>query len=339
MNFELPEEYIRQQFFLNAGYPKEKYNGILEGGCPICHEGKSWGRKSRLYYIPEYNNLHCKNCNMSWTPYQWVAEVTGKNYNEIMKEASEYEYTPVSLLIDRASPIEHIQETSILPEDSINLSDDNQLRFYKANNIVRQAVNLIRKRRLNVAINKPDTFYVSLKDKVHKNRLCIPFYSDNNEIGFYQTRSILKGDEPKYLSKVNSHKNLFNENKISPDLDYLFIFEGPIDAMFVKNGTCMGGIHPTEHQKELLSKYSLYKQIWILDNQLIDETAKEQTLELIDSGKDVFLWDKNMKAYKDFNDICISKKINEIPISFILKNTFSGMNAKFQLKKRGIISS
>jgi len=59
----LPEAYIVQKFYQYAGRPK--YNRLAktyQGGCPICREGKSWGKKRRLFYVTTDNFLHCHNC-------------------------------------------------------------------------------------------------------------------------------------------------------------------------------------------------------------------------------------------------------------------------------------
>ena len=56
----LPEDYVSQKFYQLAGYVKHKrYNNVYEGGCPICREGKSWGRKRRLYYVAKQNYIYC----------------------------------------------------------------------------------------------------------------------------------------------------------------------------------------------------------------------------------------------------------------------------------------
>ena len=81
---------------------------------------------------------------------------------------------------------------------------------------------LIKERRLDTAVNRPDNLYVSLVDMVHKNRLVIPFVNENGIIEFYQTRSVLNKDnktKPKYLGKVQAEKTLFNIDKVTNDHD------------------------------------------------------------------------------------------------------------------------
>ena len=61
---------------------------------------------------------------------------------------------------------------------------------------------------------------------------------------------------------------IFNLNQIDNELDKLFIFEGPIDACFVKNGIAVAGIQEgdatyTSKQQEQLQKYNLFDKIWV----------------------------------------------------------------------------
>lgn len=335
MYIPLPEEYIAQQFLIYAGYARRKHTGIYEGGCPICREGKSWGNKRRCFYIPKFDNIHCKNCHQSWNPKHWIHLVSGKSYFEIVEESKEFEYIPIELL-NRDDLSQYIN-TETLPMDSINLNDKQQLVFYKDNEIVKECLRFIRKRRLNKAINKPDSFYISLKDYTHKNRLCIPFENDKNEIEFYQTRTIIKSNDdlPKYLGKTGADKTVFGANRISEDFDYIFIFEGPIDSMFVKNGVAIAGVDITLKQKQILNQYPFHQKIWVMDNQHVDKTALEVTMKLIEKGETVFIWPK-MTSVKDINDICIRKKLNEFSANIIVKNSFNGLQAKLNLAKLGL---
>ena len=56
INEIIPEGYVAEKFYQYAGYPKyKKLTNVYEAGCPICREGKSWGKKRRLYYVVKDN--------------------------------------------------------------------------------------------------------------------------------------------------------------------------------------------------------------------------------------------------------------------------------------------
>lgn len=329
---ELPTEYVIDKFYQFASHPKHnKYTNVFSAKCTICHEGKSWNKKRRLYYITNDNYFYCQNCQRSWNPINWILTVSDLSYNEIIEEIKEYDG---EIKLPNDKQIITKKTFGTLPADSINLFDNQQLDFYKDDRVIKDALEFIKKRKLNTAINKPRALFISLRDQIHKNRICIPFYDENNQIQFYQTRAIYEKDEyqyGKYLSKINGDKTVFGLKNIDPENDTLFLFEGPIDAMFVKNGIALGGITISELQREVLKKYTFYNKIWVLDNPFIDTTACDKIKKLIDLNERVFICPENFRKHKDINDICMQFNLNQISGKFILKNSFNGIKALMAL--------
>jgi hypothetical protein len=329
MSKGLPPEYVSQYIHQYVGYVKEKKNGSLNGGCPICHEGDSWGRKSRFHYHPERegdgNTTHCFNCGYSNNSLGFIADVSGMSFREIHKESEEYDIIPKHL-DNTYEHVEKREETPPLPENSINIFDKTQLEFYQNNDIVRLAVKYIVERKILTAPNKPKALYVSLDDYTHKNRLIIPYY-DNGRLVWYQSRKLLDDDTPKYLSKTNSERTLFNIDNIDPDIPYIFMFEGAIDSMFVKNATCLSGITEdgdftmTNTQKIQLMRYPFHKIVWVIDSPYHDKAARNKTSSLFNKGEMVFQWPEALgNKCKDFNEIITGSSKKEITHSFIMRN-------------------
>lgn len=337
----LSEDFIAQKFFELGYYPKyNRYNNTYQCSCPICHEGQSLGRKRRCYYIPRNNNIYCHNCGWSSTPFNWILEVSGISADELINEIKEYTpeirvYTPVTRAVAT------VQYS--LPKDCINLFDEQQIEFYSNNQVVQKCLDIVRGRRLNTAINRPDSLYISLADKVHKNRLVIPFYNEHLKIEFYQTRSILDIDiktRPKYLSKINSEKTLFNIDKVTADYSFVYIFEGPINAFFTKNSVAVAGITErgrsfTERQQQQLDNtLKFYDKIWILDSQWVDRASLVKSEVLLKQGERLFIWPEPIgKRFKDFNDIAVKSKKDVISHDFIHNNTFDGIKGIVKLSE------
>lgn len=333
----IPLEYIVDKIYKLARRVEYKPNQqIYNFSCPSCNEGKS-KTKRRGYYFLKENYFYCQNCQKSWSPINWIIEIDHSSFKEILKEANEHINT-FNEIIDRQpisiTPTVKSKQYS-LPYDSINLSDPIQLQYYKDNKEVQLCLNYIKNRRLNTAINRPKTFYISLSDHIHKNRLCIPFYDISGKIVYYQTRALHDKDAEiaKYFSKKDSDKTLYGINNISSTLEYIFIFEGPIDSMFCQNAVAACGLTLTTLQEEQLDKYRMFDKIWVLDNQLDNIDVVTKYKELIDAGRNVFFWPKEFKDYKDVNDVCVATEKNHIPPKFILNNTFSGMEAQLKLKE------
>lgn len=334
----IPEEFIIQKFYQHAGYPKYvRSTNTYMGGCPICREGSSWGRKSRCYYIPKDSKVCCHNCGWYSNPINWIMEVEQISYSDIVTQVKDcdYEYG----IPKESSEAKNI--TADLPDDSINLFDPLQLKYYSNNNIVRIAAEIIVKRRLNTAVNRPKSLYVSLTDNIHKDRLIIPFY-DGKTCKFYQSRSLLdsQADRPKYLSKLNSDKTLFNYNQVESSSEHVFITEGPIDSFFIKNSVAVAGIQErskqtlTTIQQKQIDKLFLTQSVWVLDSQWKDSASLRKSELLLKSGHCVFLWPKDIgKRFKDINDLCIYFKIDEIKPDYILKNTYCGLKGIVKLNQ------
>ena len=339
----LPQEYVIQKFYQHAGYPKyKKASNTYEGGCPICREGTSWLKKRRCYYIVDNNIICCHNCGWFSKPLKWIQEVAAQTYDEIIREVRDYDVLPEDISREEVL-VETPKIVQRLPLDCINLFDCNQIKYHNDNIVVQKTLDLIKRRRLDTAVNRPDSLWLSLTDKIHKNRLIIPFYNERGEIIFYQSRTVISQTNdrlPKYLSKINGEKSLFNLDKISLDLDYIFIFEGPIDAFFVKNGTAVAGIQENSSntfsslQQSQINNYKLAERIWVLDSQWLDTASKTKTRRLIDQGETVFIWPEKVgRRYKDFNDACIAANIDEISTKFILDNSYSGLKAKLLMSE------
>lgn len=337
----LPEEYIVQKFYsYNGGVKYLKHQQVYQGSCFICKEGDSWLKKKRCYYLVRDDAICCHNCGWYSKPLKWIQEVTGLTYLEVKNEVKSYEIIPTNLTKERKQTPIIVEK---LPHDSINLLKRNQLLFYRDNNIIRQILRLMQARRLVTAVNRPKALYTSLTDRTHAHRLIIPFYNDRGDVIFYQSRGVLEihlKTHPKYISKIGGEKSLFNVDRIDPCSENIFIFEGPINAFFCKNSVAVAGIQERSYntftgiQSEQMQKFPLHRKIWVLDSQWIDNASSLKTQKLLEMGESVFIWpEKEGLQYKDFNDIAIDRKIDEIDASFILSNTYSGINGSLQLAK------
>jgi hypothetical protein len=316
---QLPGQYVLSKFYTYSGEPVfRKFDGNYNASCPVCREGKSWLKKKRLYFYPTTNSFYCFNCNKSWNALNWISEVSNLSREEVLLEAQSGGFsTGIEV------SIEHKQakkERLKLPHDSINLFNSLQQNFYLKNEHFKQCLEYVNSRRMDTAINSSKHFYVSLTDTFHGNRLCIPYTDRSGKIVFYQTRSV-DGSEPRYLNKIGSDKSVFNLDRIDINLDKIFLFEGPIDAMFVKNGVSLAGLVMTKTQESQLSEFLFHEKIWILDNPQKDEAAKDKIFQLLKAKQKVFRWPLN-SPYKDFNEWAVKEGRDEIPLEFIVNSLY-----------------
>jgi hypothetical protein len=146
-------------------------------------------------------------------------------------------------------------------------------------------------------------------------------------------------NKPKYLSKKNAERSIFNINNVSSDIPYVFITEGPLDSTFIRNGIALAGISDssegvyTEKQKNQMKLFPFHEEIFVLDNQWNDIASRKKTKVILDIGKKVFIWPKEYYKFKDINDVCMKYKLDEFPYKFILKNSYDGMTGKIKLSE------
>ena len=175
---ELSQEFLLETFYSYCKRPLyKKYQNIFNAECPVCKEGRSTGRSRRLFFFPLKNYLYCHNCSKSWTPFEWVKEVTSLSVPEILKR-NKNPTSSVALKFSVTNNIDsaHQLVTEDLPSESIDLTDASQIAFYQTNRYVNIALEYCNKRRLFTAVNSCRKFFLSLKDKVHKNRYINTFY-------------------------------------------------------------------------------------------------------------------------------------------------------------------
>lgn len=336
---ELPQEYIIQKFYELAGSPKHNsITNVYNGGCPICREGKSWGRKKRAFYVPKDNVILCHNCGWYGSPLKWIREVTNFSYEEIQAESADYE-----ILSEAPVTVRKIVHADMptLPDDCINILDSNQVEYWKKKNIpeINNALAYLKKRKWDTAEYKPETIWFTFKDRYFSNRIILPFYDFDNQIVTYQGRSIDSSEHVRWKTKFNAELTCFNIHKVDPNAKQIFLCEGPADAMFCENGIGVAGIKEKSKtitlsvkQKEQLNKFPFHKRIWCLDSQWIDDTSLKVSNVLANLGESIFIWPEKLgKQYGDFNDIALGLDINRIPGEFIMKYVHQGLKAQQKL--------
>lgn len=330
---EISQEFVIEIFYSYCKRPThKKFQNTFNAECPVCKEGKSSGRTRRLFYFPNKQYLYCHNCSKSWKPMEWIKEVSGLTLPEILKRNREKvgsgELFSVSKTVKEAQQPIQIPD---LPEDSIDLSDSSQVSYYSDSDIVRKAIEYCKKRRLFTATNTCKKFYVSLEDKIHKNRLIIPFFNEAGKVVCYQSRALLEDQFPRYLTKFGE-KEIFNVANTTSEVPYVFVFEGPIDSMFVKNGVALAALAPTERQQQQLQSLIGYEIIYVFDNDKNNPQTAKKIEKQLKSNKKLFIWPKEFQQYKDLNEVCCALGIDEVPWQFIVKHSASGPGALIKWK-------
>lgn len=339
-NIPLSRDYVIKKFFELGLYTQYNHgNNNYSCSCPICREGDTGvGNIKRCYYLPENDIIYCHRCGWSSKPRKWIKEVSGMTDKEIDQEILEDDYDYCNLDSSESIEVNNSDIDTSLPVGPIDLSNFFDYVYYIKNPSVKAVQHYLEQRRLISAINRPKSWFTTLKDNIHYGRLVIPYFDMQNKVTFYQSRDVTGKSDIRYLSKTHGIKSVFNINNIDYNKKYYYIFEGPFDSCFTKNGVAIGGITTgkskfTGIQEEQLDKILGLDRIWVLDSQYLDEAAKEKSEILLNENESVFIWPKVIgEKVKDFNELAILKQVNEIPEKFIIDNTYSGMTGLLKLK-------
>lgn len=328
---DIPETYFESKLFEYVGFAKRQLNGNVLGCCPFCMEDSSWGKKKRFYYYADTKICKCFNCGKYCDQINFLKEMENLPFTDLIKEIKDNGGEFMSPNRDWHVTPEAYQEPKgvELPEDSINLLDPDQTGFYNDDYFVRKAIDTIKERRLDTALNR-GSLYISRNDYIHKNRIIIPFADENQKLNFFQSRAQTKKhmEMGKYLSSTNGKKTFYGLDKLDPSGDNIFVIEGPLDCFFVENSIGGGGIKFNNAQNNILESLEiLYDVVYCLDNDFDNKDVVEVYMRYIKEGKRVFLWGGDFSEHKDFNEYAIAKRVDIIKPEEILKHTHSGSNA------------
>jgi len=268
-------------------------------------------------------SYHCFNCGFkcSWQPGRHIS----KNMNKFMRDLSIPDDI-ISQLRLEALRLDNNSSTTIrnvipkfdvraLPMDSVAIVD-------LLNNPPEKLIPVLEymvSRRLF-----PEDFPFYWTPKVgFSNRLIIPFLFKNEIVGW--TARAVNDAQPKYLSEQQPGY-VFNLDKQNDDREFVFVCEGPFDALSIDSCALLGAeIKDSQHW--LLKQ--LGKEIVLVPDR--DEAGKatlEQALELE--------WSVSMPDWpsgvKDVNDAVM--KLGRLATMWLIVSAKESNNLKIQLRAK-----
>lgn len=287
-----------------------EHHDRISFACPICDDSMSNHTKKRGNFILKgqfANHIKCFNCGYFsgvenfFKRYNVTMDLSVVNYiadnKNLMQKTEKYE---AGFLFDT----EYINEVSIDREEFKS--------FFKVYEIQGTFAQKYLENRL---VYDTEKFLYDVKN----NALFILNITDTGKILGYQCRSFNKYSKVKYMTyKLSRIYQMMGKDSsvVTEDIDALSsvfyacivdwtkpvtAFEGPIDALLFKNSVGMTGV-----AKSL--NFDIYMRYW-LDK---DTAGTKKSVELLNSGVQVFLWTKFMNDYNipsrkkwDLNDLLI----------------------------------
>jgi hypothetical protein len=312
---------------------KRKQAGVINFSCPLCLDSSTDKFKARGYIYTKKGRsaYHCHNCGRTLSVGNLIKAINPSVYKDFVLERMQ-DTKPKNEYVER-------MKTPIFRKEGIlkGLKTVSQLM---PSDPVKQLV-VARKipNKMHPLLFKCDKFmcftntlipgkFDSAALKHDSTRLLIPFFNKEKKCFAYQGRAI-GSDNIRYITIVidDDEPKVYGLDRMDPNKN-VFVFEGPIDSMFVDNAIATAGGDMVATLDQLpVAKENL---IICYDNEKHNEHTIKKINKAIDHGYKVVIYPDNFK-YKDINE-AIMAGMNTSDIHFILdRNIVAGLTDSMRL--------
>jgi len=306
---------------------KKKGDYLFNFRCPHCGDSKKNKTKARAYLYRVKNDMFfkCHNCSEGQSFSNFLKFLDNKKYEQYLLERYKgsapstpqpkfTDFKPVFKevdILDGLTPVSELKEDH--PVKQYVLKRKIPEKYFSKLYLSDKFMSFVNKA-------KPNTFGHT---KGEHPRLIIPFYDNQNKVFAFQGRAFGK-EQPKYLTvKLDENKQkvygLESVNLQEP----LYIVEGPIDSMFLKNCLAAAGA-------DLTLKVEPSNVTYIFDNEPRNKEIIKRMYDVIEKDYNLVVWPDDMR-HKDINDMIMSgMSIAEVQ-TIISTNTFAKLEALTKL--------
>jgi transcription elongation factor Elf1 len=306
--------------------------------CPICNDSEYNKTKTRGYIYSKQGKMlfFCHNCGASMSAENFIKKVDQNLYNEMQLEKLQSSRTPQQ--IDYENFVEKMKKPVFLKSGPLKglkkvsqLDPNNPIKKF----VVKRKIPNPYHAKLFACSNFMEYVNGLIPNKFDKEalvhdeaRLLIPFFDKDKNLHAFQGRS-LRNTKTKYITIVldDSKPKVYGLDTV--DLNKTtYVFEGPIDSMFINNSIAIAG----GEMVSALSGFDKKNLVLVYDN----EPRSRETIKKLDksilNGYNVCIWPDNLE-HKDVNDMVLAGLSSEF-IEYIIKNNVYGdLKAKLALKK------
>ena len=306
---------------------KKKTDYLFNFRCPHCGDSKKSKTKARAYLYRVKNDMFfkCHNCGQGQNFANFLKFVDPTMYSQYILERYKGSAPATPTPKFDFQPVKFKDQTILDDLKSISdLPEDHPARLYCIKRKIPEKYfsKLYLSDKFMSFVNKakPNTFGHT---KGEHPRLIIPFFDNQNKVFAFQGRAFGK-EQPKYLTvKLDENKQkvygLESVNLQEP----LYIVEGPIDSMFLKNCLAAAGA-------DLTLKVEPSNVTYIFDNEPRNKEIIKRMYDVIEKDYNLVVWPDDMR-HKDINDMIMSgMSIAEVQ-TIISTNTFAKLEALTKL--------
>lgn len=318
---------------------KRKGPNLWNFSCILCGDSETHKRKARGYIYEKQGKMsfHCHNCGASSSVPNFIKMIDLNLYNEMqlekLKSSKTTEQIEYETFIDKmkkpvfmkSGPLKGLKKVSQLsPDHPIKKFVDKRripnpyhAKLFACPNFMSFVNGILPNKFENDAIEKHDEM-----------RLLIPFFDKNKNLFAFQGRS-LRTSNTKYITIVlnDTAPKVYGLDTV--DLTRkTYVFEGPIDSMFVPNSIATAG----GEMIPVIKSFDKSNLVIVYDN----EPRSKETIKKLDksimNGYNVCIWPDNLE-HKDVNDMVLAGLSPDFIKHIIDQNTYRDLSAKLALNK------
>jgi len=298
--------------------------------CPYCGDSKTNKFKTRGYLIQRDStySFYCHNCSQTASLRQFINHVDPQLYSEYVRE---------SFLEANTSPqMDKVDDSQFKTKAPVFAKNDALKKLNKISQLHwdHPAKTYVLDRQIpNIAHSY--LYYVpnfskwvngllgreKLDPKNKEPRLVIPFFDKEKNLFGFQGRSFSdKGIRYITIMLDQDKDKIFGLDRID-ERRTVYVFEGPIDSMFIDNSVAMAGS---------AGKVDLEDVVFVYDNEPRNVEILKRIEKTIDEGHKICLWPEQI-GWKDVNDMVLGGLTVDQIKKLIDDNTYQGLEAKLAL--------
>jgi transcription elongation factor Elf1 len=313
---------------------KRKSATLFNFSCPFCGDSDSDKKKARGYvYAKKGNTLfHCHNCGLTHNFPNFLKNLDYQLYSEFSLERLKDEKPKEQIELEeftnkmkapvflKSGPLKGLKKIS-------QLTADHPCKLFVAK---RQIPNPFHAKMFfcpNFFAWSNEIIPGKFEAERDEPRLLIPFFNKEKQMHAFQGRSLDPKSKTRYITIVNDESvpKVYGLDEVDFEKKF-YVFEGPIDSMFVPNSIATAGGDLVATVKDLPKK----NMVVVYDNEPRSIETKKKLDKAIINGYNVCVWPTNL-VHKDVNDMVLSGLSNDFVRYIIDTNTHRDLKAKLAL--------
>lgn len=305
----------------------KKKDDLYNFRCPLCGDSQKNKSKCRGYVYRKKNDYFymCHNCSASTSFFNFLKQVdpnlveeyqlerykNSANTNSPEPEFSEFKTKPVFVKTLDLPTIESLPEEHFAKKYVISRKIPKKMysQLYYADDFK----------------SFVDSFNIEKDIMAGDRRLIIPFFDKEGNLTGFQGRA-LGESKIRYITikLMDDVPRMFGINRINEE-ESIYVFEGPIDSMFIKNSVAVAS-SALESAADYLDKSKI---VLVFDNEPRNKEIVKLMEHAIDNHFNVIVWPAMIQD-KDINEMVLTGFDIEELHDIMEKHTFVNLRAKME---------